>query len=140
MGIPLAPILSLLGPGGVALLGMAAERDRILVAIGTDFGTSIFRGGATHAGVIRLPDVPASSRILLMEQILSRYAESDLAGAIVTVSGTHIPFSRPQAQAMRARRGIRPGWTPDPTPCTNRAEKSGRTGWRTRWFSTRMSA
>lgn len=81
-------------PGDAALLQMAVEEARILVTIDTDFGTLVYLSGATHAGIIRLPDVPARTRIALMEQILGSHAEADLAGAIVTVSGSRIRFSR----------------------------------------------
>lgn len=81
-------------PGDAALLRMAAEEGRVLVTIDTDFGTLVYLAGAAHAGVIRLPDVPARTRIALMEQILGSHAEAELAGAIVTVSGSRIRFSR----------------------------------------------
>jgi predicted nuclease of predicted toxin-antitoxin system len=73
---------------------MAADEKRILVTIDTDFGTLVYVSGAAHAGIIRLPDVPADARIKLMDQILTRHDEPELAGAIVTVRGTRIRFSR----------------------------------------------
>jgi predicted nuclease of predicted toxin-antitoxin system len=45
------------------LLRLAAEQGRILVTIDTDFGSLVYLAGAAHAGIIRLPDVPAPSRI-----------------------------------------------------------------------------
>jgi predicted nuclease of predicted toxin-antitoxin system len=81
-------------PGDAALLRLAAEEQRILVTIDTDFGTLVYLGGAAHAGIIRPPDLRAPSRIALMAQILSRHGEADLAGAIVTVSGSRIRFNR----------------------------------------------
>ncbi len=64
------------------MLRFAAEEQRILVTIGTDFGTLVYLGGAAHAGIIQLPDLPAPSRIALTAQILSRHGEANLAGAI----------------------------------------------------------
>lgn len=81
-------------PGDAVLLRMAAEERRILVTIDTDFGTLVYLAGASHAGIIRLPDVRAPSRIVLMQQVLSRHDEADLAGAIVTVTGSRIRFAR----------------------------------------------
>jgi len=43
-------------PGDRAILEMAAQQDRILVTIDTDFGRLV-HGGASHAGEFRLPDV-----------------------------------------------------------------------------------
>ena len=75
---------------------IAAAEKRILVTIDMDFGTLIFLRGAAHAGIIRLPDVPATRRIGLMQQVLARRSEADLAQAIVTVTENRIRFSRPQ--------------------------------------------
>ena len=81
-------------PGDAALLQIAAEEQRVLVTIDTDFGALIYVIGAAHAGIIRLPDVPARTRIALMAQILGSRGEADLAGAIITVTGSRIRFSR----------------------------------------------
>jgi len=81
-------------PGDEALLRMAAQEGRILVTIDTDFGALVYLSGAAHAGIIRLPDVPGRRRIALMEQILSGRGAAELAGAIVTVTGNRIRFSR----------------------------------------------
>lgn len=81
-------------PGDAALLLSAAAEGRILVTIDTDFGALVYLQGATHAGIIRLPDVPAQERIALAEQILARHSEADLAGGIVTLRGSRIRYSR----------------------------------------------
>jgi len=82
-------------PGDAALLAMAAGQRRIVITIDTDFGTLVHLGGAAHAGLIRMPDVPARRRIALMEQLLSRYPEAELTGSIVTIRGNRIRLSRP---------------------------------------------
>ena len=81
-------------PGDAALLGQAAEEGRILVTIDTDFPTLVCLTGAAHAGIIRLPDVPAPARIALMEQSLTHHGEADLASAVVAVKGSRVRFSR----------------------------------------------
>jgi predicted nuclease of predicted toxin-antitoxin system len=81
-------------PGDAALLSLAATEQRILVTIDTDFATLVYLGGAAHAGIIRLPDLRTPARIALMTEILSHYGEADLAGAIVTVTGSRIRFAR----------------------------------------------
>jgi predicted nuclease of predicted toxin-antitoxin system len=81
-------------PGDAALLDMAAREGRIVVTIDSDFGALVYLGGAAHAGIIRLPDVPAAVRIELMGQVLARHTENELMGGIVTVSGTRIRISR----------------------------------------------
>jgi predicted nuclease of predicted toxin-antitoxin system len=80
-------------PGDAALLRMAADEGRILVTIDGDFGTLVYLLGAAHAGIIRLPDVPAAERIALLADLLVRHG-SDLPGSIVTVRGARIRISR----------------------------------------------
>jgi predicted nuclease of predicted toxin-antitoxin system len=46
-----------------SLLEWAVTEDRILVTIDGDFGEFVFRERTPHAGLIRLPDVPAPARI-----------------------------------------------------------------------------
>jgi predicted nuclease of predicted toxin-antitoxin system len=84
-------------PGDAALLRLAAGEGRVLVTIDTDFGTLVYLSGAAHAGIIRLPDVPAARRIALMEQILTSKTETEIAGAIITASDSRIRFSRPSS-------------------------------------------
>lgn len=72
---------------------MAAGEDRILVTIDSDFGTLVYLLGAAHAGVIRLPDVPAADRIARMADLLDRHG-SELPGAIVAIRNGRIRISR----------------------------------------------
>ena len=81
-------------PGDAALLRLAAHQRRILVTIDTDFGTLIYVRAQTHAGLIRLPDVPAAMRIQLLAQILADHPEDELSRAVVTVKGSRIRISR----------------------------------------------
>ena len=53
-------------PGDRVLLEWAVKEARILVTIDTDFGELIFLENRAHAGLIRLPDVPAQERQLVM--------------------------------------------------------------------------
>ena len=81
-------------PGDRVLLGWAAEEDRVLVTMDKDFGRLLFLEEAEHCGLIRLPDVPATQRISLMEQVLLRHAEDLSQEAIITVRGGRIRISR----------------------------------------------
>jgi predicted nuclease of predicted toxin-antitoxin system len=91
-------------PGDAALLRLAAEESRVLVTIDTDFGALIQVRAQAHAGLIRLPDVPAARRIELMVQILADHPEDELARAVVTVKGSRIRISRRAQPALRPRR------------------------------------
>jgi predicted nuclease of predicted toxin-antitoxin system len=91
-------------PGDAALLRRAADDARILITLDTDFGALIHLRAQAHAGLIRLPDVPAARRIELMAQILADHPEAELSHALVTVKGSRIRISRRRRAAARGRR------------------------------------
>jgi predicted nuclease of predicted toxin-antitoxin system len=82
-------------PGDRALLERAAAEERILVTIDTDFGELVYVEEMPHAGLVRLPDVPAERRIALMAQLLDRHQEALEMKAIITVRNGRIRISRP---------------------------------------------
>lgn len=82
-------------PGDEALLALAATERRILITIDNDFGALLFVDRKTHAGLVRLPDVPADQRLELIALLLERYGASLEAGAVVTVRGGRIRISHP---------------------------------------------
>ena len=82
-------------PGDRVLLEWAATEGRILVTMDKDFGEFVVRERAAHCGLVRLPDVPAETRVWLMARLLREH-ETDLTErAIVTVRGDRIRISRP---------------------------------------------
>jgi len=80
-------------PGDEAIIEMAARERRILITIDTDFGRLV-HGGAGHAGLIRLPDVPAAPRIHLLAEVLHRHADDVAAGAVITVKSGRVRISK----------------------------------------------
>ena len=80
-------------PGDRALLELAAAENRILVTIDTDFGELIYFHGVAHAGLIRLPDVPAEQRVALMSDLIERHRQALEEWAIVTIRGGRIRIS-----------------------------------------------
>lgn len=79
--------------GDRALLEIAAKEGRAVVTIDMDFGELIFLHGVSHAGLIRLPDVPARERLALVEDVLNRYGEILSRRAVVTASRQRIRVS-----------------------------------------------
>lgn len=77
-------------PGDAILLDWAQRECRVLLTIDTDFGRLIFLDKAPHAGLVRLPDVPAATRIAIIRQVIERFGEELEKGEIVTVRGTRI--------------------------------------------------
>ncbi len=70
------------------------RETRILVTMDKDFGEFVFRERAGHSGLVRLPDVPAETRVRLMERVLREHGGELVDRAIVTVRGGRIRISR----------------------------------------------
>jgi predicted nuclease of predicted toxin-antitoxin system len=81
-------------PGDLALLKWAVQHRRIVVTLDKHFARLVFVEATPHCGIVRLPDVPALQRILLMAQVLQRHRDKLEAGAIVTVRGEKIRVSK----------------------------------------------
>ena len=83
-------------PGDRALLELATMESRVLITIDTDFGELVYRHDLPHAGLLRLPDVPAEQRIALVAAVIGRQGEALENRAIVTVRGERIRISPSQ--------------------------------------------
>ncbi len=81
-------------PGDGVILARAGAASRILITLDTDFGHLVYVDASPHAGLVRLPDVPAAERIELMRAVLSRHADALATGSIVTVGRGTIRISR----------------------------------------------
>ena len=82
-------------PGDRALLDRADADGRILVTIDTDSGELIYVQSTPHAGLARLPDVPAEQRIALIAELLDRHRHALEAKAVVTIRGGRVRVSHP---------------------------------------------
>lgn len=59
-----------------------------------DFGELLFLQGASHAGIIRMPDLPVPARIALLERVLQDHANDIESGALITIRAGRIRISR----------------------------------------------
>lgn len=82
-------------PGDRVLLELAESLGRVVVTIDSDFGELIYLHDVPHAGLVRLPDVPAERRIALMLEVIERHGGDLEERAVVTVRGGRIRVSRP---------------------------------------------
>jgi predicted nuclease of predicted toxin-antitoxin system len=85
-------------PGDLELLDRAAQEKRILITLDKHFLQLIFHRSQAHYGLVRLPDVPADQRILLLERILSTHAVELSHGAVIAVRGDRIRVSLTRAR------------------------------------------
>ena len=81
-------------PGDRALLALAAKETRILVTIDTDFGELVYLENLSHAGLVRLPDVPTRERQLITQDLLTRHETELQDAAIIIVRGGRIRISK----------------------------------------------
>lgn len=82
-------------PGDRALLERAEKDGRILVTLDTDFGELVYVQRMPHAGLVRLPDVPADQRIVLVAELLDRHRHALEAKSVVTIRGGRLRISQP---------------------------------------------
>ena len=85
-------------PGDRVLLGRASAEGRILVTIDTDFGELVYVERFEHAGLVRLPDIPARQRIALIADVVQRHRRALEARAVVTIRGGRIRIAHPPVQ------------------------------------------
>jgi predicted nuclease of predicted toxin-antitoxin system len=81
-------------PGDQALLLWSAREQRILITIDSDFGMLVFHRKSPHTGIVRLPDVSAAKRIALIAQLIERYPDELVGGAIFTVTTERVRISQ----------------------------------------------
>lgn len=85
-------------PGDRVLLEWATAESRVLLTIDTDFGQLVFLDKVAHCGLVRLPDVPAKQRVLIMEDLLTRFSQQLADRAIITVRGGRVRISRTETE------------------------------------------
>ena len=81
-------------PGDRALLEKAGSEGRILITIDTDFRKLIHLHRVSHAGLIRLPDVPAEQRINITAELIEYHGDALEARAVITVRDGRLRISR----------------------------------------------
>jgi predicted nuclease of predicted toxin-antitoxin system len=88
-------------PGDRVLLDWAAQESRVLITIDTDFGQLIFLRGKSHAGIIRLPDVPSQERVAIIKDLIERFQTDLESQAIITVRSGKIRISASSEETPR---------------------------------------
>jgi predicted nuclease of predicted toxin-antitoxin system len=76
------------------VLEWAAAEGRVLITLDKDFGDFLFLERIRHAGIIRLPDVPAAKRIGMVKTILEQHGHQLGPQTVVTASLARIRITR----------------------------------------------
>jgi predicted nuclease of predicted toxin-antitoxin system len=71
-------------PGDEEILVIADREQRILITLDKDFGELAIVRGAAHAGILRLVDVITIQQSQVCLEVLSRYGDELVLGAIIT--------------------------------------------------------
>jgi predicted nuclease of predicted toxin-antitoxin system len=79
---------------------LGSQRDKNLITIDTDFGELIYLENLSHAGLVRLPDVPTRERQLIMQDLLTRYETELQEATIITVRVGRIRISKGPQQGL----------------------------------------
>jgi len=86
-------------PGDEEILDRANQEGRILVTLDKDFGELAVVKGVPHHGILRVVNIAARQQAVVCDQVVARYGDELLAGAIVTADGGRVrirPASPPQ--------------------------------------------
>ena len=71
-------------PGDETILTLALDEKRVLVTLDSDFGELAILRGFQHCGIIRLVNLSVRQQAKICRQILERYGEELLTGALAT--------------------------------------------------------
>ena len=82
-------------PGDRVLLELAHSTNRVVITIDTDFGEWVYLHNAPHAGLLRLPDVPAEQRIAFVSEVITLHRQALEDRSVVTIRGGRIRISHP---------------------------------------------
>jgi predicted nuclease of predicted toxin-antitoxin system len=77
-------------PGDEEILNFAYREDRILITQDKDFGELAIVRSQPHRGIIRLSNLSTAKHFQICVEILTRYIDELLNGAIITVDSRRI--------------------------------------------------
>jgi predicted nuclease of predicted toxin-antitoxin system len=82
-------------PGDTDILKRAHREGRVLVTLDKDFGELAILRRMKHSGIIRLVDISATRQAEICLQVIQKYEELLVDGAIITVDSRRVRI-RPQ--------------------------------------------
>ena len=82
-------------PGDEDILAQALREERVLVTLDKDFGELAIRRGLPHRGIVRLVNLAARQQGPVCQQILAKYGDELIRGAIITVEAGRVRIRPP---------------------------------------------
>ena len=82
-------------PGDEDILAQAHREQRVLITIDKDFGELAIRRSLPHRGIDRLVHMSATRQAAVCQQMLTKYGDELLRGAIVTVEAGRVRIRPP---------------------------------------------
>jgi predicted nuclease of predicted toxin-antitoxin system len=84
-------------PGDEDILAQAHREQRVLVTLDKDFGELAIRRNLPHCGIVRLVNIRASQQGAVCQEVLTRYGDELIRGAIVTVEVGRVRIRPPES-------------------------------------------
>ena len=85
-------------PGDTEILSTAFAEKRILITLDKDFGELAIVYEQPHSGIVRLVNIRARQQANICLQVLEKYGDELLAGAIVTAESNRLRIRPPSVQ------------------------------------------
>mgnify|MGYP006274560323 CR=1 FL=1 len=77
------------------ILKWAVKEQRIIVTTDKDFEAMVWRESRSHAGIIRLENLPRKDRLTLLDRILIKYKDDIEEGAILIATQQKVRIRHP---------------------------------------------
>lgn len=77
------------------ILKWAVKERRIIVTTDKDFEAMVWRENRSHAGIIRLENLPRKDRLILLARILIKYKDAIEEGAILIATQQKVRIRHP---------------------------------------------
>jgi predicted nuclease of predicted toxin-antitoxin system len=83
-------------PGDEDILAQAHREQRVLITLDKDFGEMVIRRNLPHSGIMRLVNIAARQQGTVCQEVLARYGDDLIRGAIVTVEAGRVRIRPPE--------------------------------------------
>ena len=83
-------------PGDLVILNFAHAQGRTVITLDKDYGELAVLEKIPHSGIVRLVDLSLQQQVEVCHQVLQRYENDLIGGAIVTVNNKRVRIRPPE--------------------------------------------